>query len=47
MGLPGSSAVKNSPANVVMRILFSLVWRIPWRKTWQPIPVFSSGKSHR
>ena len=21
--------------------------KIPWRKEWLPIPVFSSGKSHR
>ena len=23
------------------------VWKIPWRRAWQPIPVFLSGKSHR
>ena len=22
------------------------VWKIPWRKKWQPIPVFLPGKSH-
>ena len=22
------------------------VWKIPWRRAWQPIPVFSPGKSH-
>ena len=22
------------------------VWKIPWRRTWQPIPVFSPRESH-
>ena len=22
------------------------VWKIPWRKAWQPIPVFLPGKYH-
>ena len=22
------------------------VWKIPWRRKWQPIPVFLPGKSH-
>ena len=22
------------------------IWKIPWRKKWQPIPVFLPGKSH-
>ena len=22
------------------------VWKIPWRKTWQPTPVFSPGEFH-
>jgi len=25
----------------------SRVWEIPWRRKWQPIPVFLPGKSHR
>ena len=24
----------------------SLVGKIPWRRAWQPIPVFLPGKSH-
>ena len=23
------------------------VWKIPWRREWQPTPVFLPGKSHR
>ena len=23
------------------------VWQIPWRRKWQPIPVFLLGKFHR
>ena len=23
------------------------VWKIPWRRKWQPIPVFLLGKFHR
>ena len=23
------------------------VWKIPWRKAWQPIPVFLPGEFHR
>ena len=26
---------------------FHRVGKIPWRRTWQPTPVFSPGKSHR
>ena len=24
----------------------SLIWKIPWRRKWQPTPVFLSGESH-
>ena len=42
MGGPGGSVVKNSPANVGdMRFRFDpWVGKIPWRKKWQPTPVF-------
>ena len=42
-------AVKNLPAKVgVLRESWFdfWVWKIPWRKTWQPTPVFSPGESH-
>ena len=40
MGFPGGSAVKNSPANSGDMSL------IPWRREWQPSPVFLPGKSN-
>ena len=42
---PGGSAVKNLP--IIRRHRFNLwVWKIPWRKKWQPAPVFLPGKVH-
>ena len=41
--------VKNSPAMQAteeMRVP-SQVGKIPWRRAWQPTPVFLPGKSHR
>ena len=41
--------VKNTPANVRgdQRCKFDLwVWKIPWRRAWQPTPVFLPGESH-
>ena len=39
--------VKYSPANAGdMRLGFDLwVWSIPWRRAWQPAPVFLPGES--
>jgi len=52
-GFPGGSAVKNLPANAgdtgdaYRRCGFDpWVWKIPWRKKWQPTPVFLPGESH-
>ena len=49
MGLPGGSVVKNLPANAGGRFKPG-VGKIPWRRKWQPTPVFlphsNSGKSH-
>ena len=42
--------VKNPPASArdVKRCGFDpLVRKIPWRRKWQPTPVFFPGKSHR
>ena len=36
--------VKNPPANAGS---ISWVGEIPWRRKWQPTPVFLPGKSHR
>ena len=37
--------VKNLAPN--RRLRFSpWVWKIPWKRKWQPTPVFLPGKSH-
>ena len=41
MGFPGGSVVKNPPANTG-----DAVGKTPWRREWQPVPVFFPGKSH-
>ena len=38
--------VKNPPANVGDVDLIPGVGKIPWRRKWQPTPVFLPGKSH-
>ena len=43
--------VKNLPASETVfddkRLSFSSwVGKIPWRRAWQPLPVFAPGKSH-
>ena len=37
--------VKNLPAMQETRVQF-LGWKIPWRRKWQPTPVFLSVESH-
>ena len=37
--------VKNTPANAG-DIIDPWVWKIPWRRAWQPTPVFLPGESH-
>ena len=44
-GIPGGSVVKNPPATQKTWVR-SLGWKIPWRRNWEPTPVFSLGKSH-
>ena len=46
MGFPDGSAVKNLPAKCRWCGLDPWVGTIPWRKKWQPTPVFLPGKSH-
>ena len=42
---PSGSAVKDLLA--VQEMCFNpWVWKIPWRRNWQPILVFLPGKSH-
>ena len=41
MGFPGGQMVKNLPA-----VWETWVGKIPWRRAWQPTPVFFPGESH-
>jgi len=43
---PGGSVVNNPPANAVDVVLIPELGRFPWRRAWQPTPVFLPGKSH-
>ena len=43
-GFPGSSAGEESACNAV-DLIHSLGWEIPWRREWQPTPVFLPGES--
>ena len=43
--LTGGSVVKNLPAMLETRVQ-SWVWKIPWRRKWQPTIVFLPRKSH-
>ena len=46
-GFPGGSVVKNPPANAGNeRGFIPWVRKTPWRRKWQPTPVFLPGKSH-
>ena len=38
--------VKNPPANVRDKGSIPRLGRFPWKKKWQPTPVFLPGKSH-
>ena len=40
-GFPGGLAAKNSPT--IQETLVDLWVKIPWRRKWQPIPVFLLG----
>ena len=46
-GFPDGSTVKNLPVSAGGAGLIPTSGRFPWRKKWQPTPVFLSGKSHR
>ena len=47
-GFPGGPVVKNPPAIQEPQEAWvrSLGWKIPWRRAWQPTPVFLPGESH-
>ena len=46
LGFPGSSGVKNLPANTGDTGFITWIEKIPWRRKWQPTPIFLPGKSH-
>ena len=51
LGFPGGSVVKNPPANVGVtgdggKQVGSLGREDPWRRKWQPTPVFLPWRSH-
>jgi len=43
LGFPGGSVVKNPPA---MHGFYPRARKVPWRRKWQPPPVFLLGESH-
>ena len=43
LGFPGDSVVKNPPANAGDTGLIPGLGKIPWRRKWQPSPVFLPG----
>ena len=45
LGFPSGSVVKNLPTKQETRVWF-WVGKIPWRRKWQPTPVFLPGKFH-
>ena len=46
MGFPDSSDGKESVYNAGRPGFNSLVSKTPWRRAWQPTPVFLPGESH-
>ena len=49
MGFPSSLVIKNLPAHARATGdtgSVPVVRKIPWRRKWQPTPVFLPGKSH-
>ena len=45
LGFPGGSVGKESACSAGDPGLIPGLGRFPWRRKWQPIPVFSPGKS--
>ena len=46
LGFPGYSDGKESACNAVHPRFDPWVGKIPWRREWQPTPVFLPGESH-
>ena len=45
-GFPGGSGSKESARNAGDPCLIPWVGKIPWRREWQPSPVFLPGEFH-
>ena len=45
-GLPLQLNVKESTCQCKRHEFDPWVWKIPWKRKWQPTPVFLPGKSH-
>ena len=45
-GFPSASVVKNPSAARELQVWYPWVRNIPWRRAWQPTPVFLAGESH-
>ena len=41
-----AQTIKNRPAMQEETRVQSLGWKIPWRRVWQPAPVFLPGEFH-
>jgi len=46
LGFPSGSVGKEFACNAGRPRFSPWVRKIPWRRKWQPIPVFLPGKSH-
>ena len=46
LGFPGDSLAKNPPASARDMGSIPGLGSFPWRRKWQPIPIFLPGKSH-
>ena len=46
LGFPGSSEAEESGCQCRRHRFDPWVGKIPWRRKWQPTPVFLPGKSH-
>jgi len=47
MGLPWWLSAKEFTCQCRRNEFYPLVRKIPWKRKWQPTPVFLPGKSHR
>ena len=46
LGVPGGASDKESACQCRRRGFDPWVEEIPWRRKWQPTPIFLPGKSH-